>query len=206
MHKYNLLIISIFSIVFANAQNNVSLSNSKYNSADLFSPLFYTSGDQPTRSVTGAPGESYWQNRADYSINVSLNDVKKEISGSVIITYKNNSPISLPFLWLQLDQNLFNKESRGQQRMPATSRSRYGDANSNFQGGFNLKSVKLLSGTDSSNADYIVTDTRMQIRLSNPVKPQGDIVKIRLIIPSVFLNMVPTVSELCLPKTVMFIL
>ena len=180
MHKYNLLIISIFSLVFANAQNSVSVSNSKYNPADLFSPLFYTSGEEPGRSVTGEPGVSYWQNKADYLINVSLDDKKNEISGTVIITYKNNSPKSLPYLWLQLDQNLFQKDSRGQQRMPATSRSRYGDANSNFNGGFVFKSVKILTGKDSANADYIITDSRMQVRLSKPVKPQGDLISLKI--------------------------
>ncbi|MBU3714164.1 MAG: M1 family metallopeptidase [Ferruginibacter sp.] len=162
------------------AQTNVYVSDSKYNPAELFSPLFYTSGNQPERSVTGEPGHAYWQNKVDYLINADLDDKKNEIAASVLITYKNNSPQSLPFLWLQLDQNLFSKDSRGQMRMPATSRSRYGDASSDFNGGYKIKSVKWISMKDSADANYLITDTRMQIRLNSPVKPLGDWIKIRV--------------------------
>jgi hypothetical protein len=136
------------------------------------------SSRENTRTATGEPGQQYWQNRADYEMQVSLNDITNEISGSVIITYKNNSPIALPYLWLQLDQNLFNKNSRGQARMPVGNRSRYGDAKSNFNGGYNIKSVKLLN--DNSNADYIINDTRMQVRLPKAVKPSGDVIRIKI--------------------------
>jgi len=84
----------------------------------------------------------------------------------------------LPFLWLLLDQNLFNKNSRGQARMPVDSRSRYGDSKSNFNGGYNITSVKLVD--ENTTANYIITDTRMQIRLPKPVKPGGDIIRIKI--------------------------
>lgn len=180
MLKSKLLFISFTIVCLANAQTKVNVSDSKYNPSDLFSPLFYTSGEEPGRSVTGAPGDAYWQNKADYTIQATLDDQKNEIAATVIITYKNNSPKSLPFLWLQLDQNLFNKESRGQLRMPATSKSRYGDSQSEFNGGFLLKSVRLLTDKDSSEANYIVNDTRMQLRLTKPVKPFGDVVRIKI--------------------------
>jgi hypothetical protein len=106
-----------------------------------------------------------------------LNDVTNVIKGSVLITYKNNSPHTLPFLWLQLDQNLFNKESRGQARMPLNQRSRYGDSKSNFNGGNTITSVKY---EDGSAANYIITDTRMQIRLPGNLKPSGDVIKIKI--------------------------
>src|SRR5215212_7002869 len=86
---------------------------SMYDPHVLFSPLLYPSGETNTRSVTGEPNVGYWQNRADYQITASLDDVSHVITGSVTITYKNNSPHKLPYLWLQLDQNLFNKESNG---------------------------------------------------------------------------------------------
>src|SRR5690349_5497437 len=100
---------------------------SAYDPHVLFSPNFYPVGETVTRAATGEPNTGYWQNRADYRITASLNDETNEITGSVVITYKNNSPRSLPFLWLQLDQNLFNKQSRGRARLPVDSRSRYGD-------------------------------------------------------------------------------
>ncbi|HPA23817.1 MAG TPA: M1 family metallopeptidase, partial [Ferruginibacter sp.] len=75
-------------------------------------------------------------------------------------------------------QNLFNKNSRGQARMPVDSRSRYGDSKSNFNGGYNITSVKLVD--ENTTANYIITDTRMQIRLPKPVKPGGDIIRIKI--------------------------
>ena len=153
-------------------------SGSKYDPHALFSPFFYPVGGTISRAATGEPNIGYWQNKADYEIAATLNDVTNEISGSVTITYKNNSPHILPYLWLQLDQNLFNKESRGQARMPVDSRSRYGDSKSTFSGGFKIRSVQIAG--EKSAADYLVNDTRMQIKLSQAVKPGGDVVKITI--------------------------
>lgn len=143
----------------------------------LFSPIFYPSGSTASRAATGEPGIGYWQNRADYQVNVSLNETTHEITGTVVITYKNNSPHILPFLWLQLDQNLFMKESRGQSRLPVDGRSRYGDAKSNFSGGYKISSVKI---NDASVTDYVITDTRMQVRLSKPMNASGDAVTVKI--------------------------
>jgi len=174
----------IFSFIFlfitavsAVAQEDL-IKQSKYDPHILFSPVFYPSGGTISRAATGEPNIGYWQNKADYQITASLNDVSNEITASVTITYKNNSPHALNFLWLQLDQNLFNKESRGQARMPLGSRSRYGDSKSNFNGGYKISSVKLVN--DNSNANYVITDTRMQVRLPKAVKPGGDVIKIKI--------------------------
>ena len=176
MSRSLLCTLSIFICFQVTAQQ--AEVHSTYDPHALFAPLTMPSSRENTRTATGEPGQQYWQNRADYEMQVSLNDITNEISGSVIITYKNNSPIALPYLWLQLDQNLFNKNSRGQARMPVGNRSRYGDAKSNFNGGYNIKSVKLLN--DNSNADYIINDTRMQVRLPKAVKPSGDVIRIKI--------------------------
>ncbi len=149
---------------------------SSYDPHALFSPMFYTNGETITRAATGEPNNGYWQNRADYKIAASLNDVSHVVSGTVTISYKNNSPHALPFLWLYLDQNLFNTKSRGQARMPLDSRSRYGDAKSGFNGGDNISNVQV----NDANANYIITDTRMQIRLPKPMGTGGDVVKIKM--------------------------
>ena len=172
--SFFLLIISVITV---NAQDGNRIE-SRYDPYTLFAPNFYPSGGTISRSATGEPNVGYWQNKADYQINVSLNDVTNQISGSVTITYKNNSPHVLPFLWLMLDQNLFNKESRGQARMPLNTRSRYGDSKSKFNGGYKISSVKLIN--ENSAADYIITDTRMQIRLPKALKPAGDEIKIKI--------------------------
>lgn len=167
-----LLLVSAITV-----QAQYETIESKYDPHALFGPDFYVTGSTISRSANGAPNVGYWQNKADYQINVNLNEVTNEIAGSVTITYKNNSPHTLPFLWLQLDQNLFNKESRGQARMPVGGRSRYGDSKSNFNGGNKITAVKYEDGT---TADYIITDTRMQIRLPKAVKPGGDVIKIKI--------------------------
>jgi hypothetical protein len=178
MQKIIFSIILIFGInLFSAAQPEEAVA-SKYDPHALFSPLFYPSGSTTTRAATGEPNTGYWQNRADYQIAATLNDATHEITGTVTITYKNNSPHQLPFLWLQLDQNLFNKESRGQARMPLDSRSRYGDSKSSFSGGYKITAVKNLN--DNTDADYIVAETRMQVRLKNAVKPGGDVIKIKI--------------------------
>lgn len=165
---------------FAGAANaQTTPKTSVYDPHTLFSPLFYTTGGTITRSADGSPNIGYWQNRADYNIAATLNDVTNEITGSETITYKNNSPHALSFVWLQLDQNLFAKDSRGQARMPVGQKSRYGSASSSFSGGYKIASVKIVNDNNAA-ADYIISDTRMQIRLPKAVKPGGDVLKIKI--------------------------
>ncbi len=173
------LLFNLFLFSFSIAQQkNDSLSVSKYDPHALFAPMSYSGPVNISRSATGEPNIGYWQNKADYQINVTLDTVSHQVSGWVIITYKNNSPHALSFLWLQLDQNLFDKKSRGQARMPVDARSRYGDASSAFNGGYKISSVKILP--DNTDADYLISDTRMQVRLSQNVKPAGDIIKLKV--------------------------
>jgi hypothetical protein len=177
MQKLMLSVIVMCCSLFTIAQQEPVIETN-YDPHALFSPLFYPVGGTISRAATGEPNVGYWQNRADYQITAALNEDTHDITGSVVITYKNNSPHVLPFLWLQLDQNLFNKDSRGQARMPVDSRSRYGDSKSSFNGGYKITSVKNLE--DNSDASYLINDTRMQIRLPKAVKPGGDVIKIKI--------------------------
>jgi len=63
------------------------------------------------RTASGAPGHEYWQQRADYRIEATLDETRRHVSASQTITYTNNSPDTLPYLWLQLDQNRFRRDS-----------------------------------------------------------------------------------------------
>lgn len=171
---FTVILFCLANMASAQATPKASL----YDPHQLFAPMFYPVGGTISRAADGSPNIGYWQNRADYQINVSLDDNTDEITGSVVITYKNNSPHALSFLWLQLDQNLFAKSSRGQARMPVGAQSRYGSANSTFNGGYKISAVKNL--TENSNADYLIEDTRMQIRLPKAMKPGGDIIKIKI--------------------------
>jgi len=154
---------------------------SRYDYHNLFSPLFYTSNGNEYRAASGEPGPAYWQNRADYQITAALNEETKELTGSVTITYKNNSPQELAYIWLQLDENLYRQDSRGQAKMPAASRSRYGDAKSTFDGGYQIKSVKWIGGSKNDvDLENVVTDTRMQLRLPKPLAAHGGVAKIKI--------------------------
>jgi hypothetical protein len=172
----SLFCLCIHLIAFSQVQNEPNIL-SAYDPHALFSPNFYATGESNTRAATGEPNKGYWQNRADYQIAATLNEKSHMVTGSVAITYKNNSPFTLPFLWLQLDQNFFNQSSRGQARMPVDARSRYGDAKSSFNGGYTISAVKV---NDIALADYVITDTRMQIRLPKPMAASGDVVTVKL--------------------------
>lgn len=147
----------------------------KYDYVEAFKPFFYPQTGTETRSASGQPGHAYWQNSADYHLNVSLNESKKEITGTADIKYTNNSPDQLSFLWLQLDQNLFAKDSRGNAVVPLSG-SRNGAHGETFDGGYTIKSVKI----DGKAVKYTITDTRMQIDLPGELKARGGVAKISI--------------------------
>jgi hypothetical protein len=156
---------------------------SNYNYNDAFGHDFYTKNGTATRSASGKPGPEYWQNSADYKIDVSLNDVTKEISGSETITYTNNSPDALDFLWMQLDQNLFKIDSRGKSIVPIRG-SRNGDKGQNFDGGYGINTIKLIykKGRRSTevNTTYSIVDTRMKVNLPKALEANGGTVGIKI--------------------------
>ncbi|GCC50913.1 aminopeptidase [Chryseotalea sanaruensis] len=127
------------------------------------------------RSGSGAPGPRYWQQRADYVINAELNDVNQSITGSETITYFNNSPDVLKYLWLQLDQNINDKESNTLKTATSTVRDSI-DTKSiasslvlhDFDGGFKIKSVKDATG---KALPYTINATMMRIDLPQALAP-----------------------------------
>ena len=170
MKKITTLLIVLVTVLNISAQDK-----SKYDPHPLFTPLFYPSSVNEYRAADGEPGPKYWQNRASYNISASLDDQNDAISANVTISYTNNSPYPLSFLWLQLDENLYTATSRGQSKMPATGRSRYGDVNSTFKGGYDIRSVKMatLPGSAGVTLQYRISDTRMQVILSKPIPANG---------------------------------
>ena len=148
----------------------------KYDQREAFNPLFAYRQGNLVRNASGAPGVNYWQNRADYQINVSLDVEQNKIGGDVTIKYTNNSPDELGFLWLQLDQNQFNDQSKGGKSTPVDG-ARHGNAG--FEGGYSISDVAVSKSTKISKKktkevavfdSYVITDTRMQIRLTEPLK------------------------------------
>jgi len=155
-----ILVPIVFFGVSVKAQNAPVKRN-----AELFSPLDIPNVQTPYRTQSGIPAKTYWQNTSDYKIAVSLDDINHKILGEVNITYTNNSPGDLDYLWLQIDQNKFNHNSRGAAILGAVG----GRFAGNLDGGFNITSVKV----NGINANYIITDTRMQIRLLAPLVAKG---------------------------------
>jgi hypothetical protein len=155
-----------------------SQTQGNYDQHEAFSPLFYPAFGDQVRTAAGTPGPQYWQNEADYLIQATLDDVNHEISGSVQITYKNNSPESLPFLWLQLDQNVYKSNSLGEATTPVGG-GRY--ANKGFEGGYSIESVAVQYQGKEQKINYFINDTRMQIYLADALKAHGDSIKINIV-------------------------
>lgn len=126
------------------------------------------------RTSSGAPGVAYWQQRADYVINAEVNDQTQELTASETITYFNNSPETLKFLWLQLDQNLYAKGSLTAKSSNNSIRDSVAAKNLatqigavDYEGGYKIKSVKDVLGKDLS---YTINYTMMRIDLPVPLK------------------------------------
>src|SRR5687768_17914145 len=129
-----------FLILLAQSFFVPAFSQSKYNHREAFDPNFYPQTGTQYRSASGAPGPLYWQNRADYNINCTLDTLQHKVSGTVAITYTNNSPDAMKFLWLQLDQNIYRPDSRGS----ATTTQAGGRwANAKFTQGYQIRSVAI---------------------------------------------------------------
>jgi hypothetical protein len=125
------------------------------------------------RTASGAPGHQYWQQRADYNIKVTLDDAKQAISGAETITYTNLSPDVLPYLWVQLDQNILNKNSmttatQVQQieggKLPFSAVENMVDKS--FDGGFKIEAVTK----DGKALKYVINHTMMRIDLPTPLR------------------------------------
>ncbi len=153
-------------------------SASKFNPYETFKPIFYTSDGNDVRTASGRPGSRYWQNSADYRIDVTFDDVKDHVSGTVVITYKNNSPETLPFLWLQLDQNIYADSSRGVAVTPIGG-GRWANR-PGFHGGYRISGVSELTGAVEKKLEYLISDTRMRVDLPQPMKANGGVIRLKI--------------------------
>src|SRR5215210_3851334 len=185
--KMKCILLSI--VIFCALSPATSLAQSKASPSDKFRQLeeiLPTPNEQ--RAASGAPGHSYWQQRADYTINVELDDANQRITGSETVTYYNNSPDALDYLWLQLDQNIFNKASEANSTRAAPTftvptpepSATPGDpqisfstidriiAGSIFEGGQHITSVRDAKGNPLR---FTVVGTMMRVDLPAPLAP-----------------------------------
>ncbi len=158
------------------------LAQSKHERIDKFRQLeeiLPTPNDY--RTASGAPGHAYWQQRADYVMKVELDEDSKGLKGSETITYTNNSPDTLRYLWLQLDQNRFAKDSDGRLADPAIDFDE-GDEQElelgidrfkqtvyaqEFEGGYTIAALRDAKGKDLA---YTIVKTMLRLELPQPLK------------------------------------
>ena len=125
------------------------------------------------RTASGAPGKDYWQQRADYKIELTLDDVKQQIEGTEAITYFNQSPDPLDYLWLQLDQNFRAQDSETPLvteyfMKDSVSAKELFTIQNNFDGGFRIDKVLDEAGQPLA---YFINKTMMRINLEHPLLP-----------------------------------
>ena len=165
--KINIIILFLFLTPYICAQNNLNNSKFKQLYEELPTPNVY-------RTASGAPGHEYYQQKADYQINVELDEEKNILEGNETITYTNNSPDVLNYLWVQLDQNVRAKNSHGQLTTTNSMNNKMSFRNikrmhdkMNFDGGFKLEEVR---DTYNNQLAYIINETMMRIELSKPLR------------------------------------
>ena len=166
--------MKLFTIAFTLFSLSFSVAFSQYHDKfkqleqDLATPNVY-------RTASGAPGHEYYQQKADYVIDVELDDEKQTVKGVETITYHNNSPDKLNYIWLQLDQNMRAKDSDTKKirTMSIDKKMSFRDLNyliNDFDGGFKIESVQNNSGKALT---YTINKTMMRIDLPSTLQPKG---------------------------------
>jgi len=125
------------------------------------------------REGSGSPGPRYWQQRADYTIRAALDTATHTITGSETIRYTNNSPDSLRYLWLQVDQNIYKANSRGAALNPTDARF----AGRGFEGGYTIDYVRVVRRAGQATGRIPLTSTTngtmLRVELDRPLAPGG---------------------------------
>lgn len=162
----NWLLISLFSCIYVTAFSQyTNESKFKQLKEELPTPNVFRTG-------SGAPGPWYYQQQADYTMNITLDDEKQRIDGDETVVYTNNSPDPLEYIWLQLDQNMRAQNSMRQQTQKGSIKSKMtaGDLKYlfyDFDGGFKIEYVK---GENGESIPFFINNTMMRINLEKPLE------------------------------------
>ena len=124
-------------------------------------------------NASGAPGVDYYQQKVDYSMNIELDDEKKKLYGEQTITYYNNSPDDLEYLWIQLDQNIRKKDAPALEKneskfqlIQQTETFASNFISEPFDGGFNIEWIRDMN---NNPIKYFINQTMMRIDMSKPI-------------------------------------
>ena len=177
--KYTLLALS--ALVFATAAAQESTKTTRqpgHENTNKFRQMYQEFATPNTyRSASGAPGPDYYQQQADYKMKITLDDKNARIYGEETITYTNNSPDALEFLWLQLDQNVRAKDSKSPLRdgsgVPlAQQAASFSESylTEPFDGGFNIEFVQDVNG---KALPYTINQTMMRVDLPVALASKG---------------------------------
>lgn len=171
------LAAALASTTFASVAQADAIKQTKAPFDDKFRQLEGEDWPTPTdyRNAAGAPGYRYWQQKVDYDVAVRLDEDSKLLTGRETITYKNNSPDSLPYLWLLLDQDAKRDSiSKLTETVSGDSVSigqlRRIQRFKEWEGGFTIKSVKDVSGRPLK---FTVVDTLLRVDLAQAVRANG---------------------------------
>ena len=164
--KINVIFVAIF-LISLEGYGQESVKGRKFEQMETMLPT-----PNSYRTASGAPGHEYWQQKADYVIDVELDDENQTISGFEVITYTNNSPDPLSYFWLQLEQNMRNVDSDSystansyinQDITEGRLKSLIGHS---FDLGFNILEVKDMKGND---LPYTINKTMMRVNLPETI-------------------------------------
>ena len=165
MKKLSIVCLAFLSINAFSQIENINTNKFRQLYQELPTPNTY-------RTASGAPGHEYYQQQADYKMNITLNDDDQTVHGEERITYINNSPDQLDYLWLQLDQNMRAKDSDSKlitvekmedfRSLGAIQRRMF-----EFDGGFKIQEVKATNGNPMN---YSINKTMLRIDLDQPLK------------------------------------
>ena len=190
MIKHTLLVAATSMLLSISAAHG-AIKQSKGDFEDKFRQLDEV---QPTpnvyRNAAGEPGHQYWQQKVDYSIDIKLDEDKRRVTATEAITYTNNSPDTLKYLWVYLDQNRFKNGSMARQTQTFGGVGTRGPVTNAAKGstpakmtldylrqqqffadtplGFGISNVKDASG---NTLKHTIVDTVMRIDLKTPLKP-----------------------------------
>ena len=175
--KYSIsTVIICLSVAFAsnlissNVQAKSTIASDKFRQLEevLPTPNIY-------RTASGAPGHKYWQQQVDYDIEIKLDDKTQQLTGAETLNYQNNSPDTLRYIWLQLDQNKLsrNSESKLVQSTKPLKKETFSSVRNmiespKFNGGYNITKVTASNGKP---LHYVINGTMLRIDLPKPLKP-----------------------------------